>query len=162
MSNHGNPPQDPYGQQPQQPGQYGEQPAYGQPTTPYGTQAPYGGSGSYPPAYGDPSGMGGMGGTGGPQGTTEKGFLASLFDFSFSSFITPKVVKFVYALSVVVLVSVWVVFLIGSFVTSPGAGLMVLVLGPIGLLLYLCFIRMTLEFYVAVVRMSEDIHHRLR
>jgi hypothetical protein len=32
----------------------------------------------------------------------------------------------------------------------------------LGILLYLCLIRMTLEFYLAVTRMSQDIHQRLR
>jgi hypothetical protein len=36
-----------------------------------------------------------------------------------------------------------------------------LVVGPIVVLLYLAFIRMTLEFYLAIVRMSQDIHTRL-
>ena len=34
--------------------------------------------------------------------------------------------------------------------------------GPILILLYLCLIRMTLELYLAVNRMSQDIHQRLR
>ena len=33
-----------------------------------------------------------------------------------------------------------------------------LILGPIGVILYLALIRMTLEFYLAIVRMSQDIH----
>jgi hypothetical protein len=35
-------PQQPYGQQPQQPQQYGQQPQYGQPPPPYGQPSPYG------------------------------------------------------------------------------------------------------------------------
>jgi hypothetical protein len=60
------------------------------------------------------------------------------------------------------LVLLWLIFLATSFAQSAGAGLVVLVTGPIGIILYLAFIRMTLEFYLAIVRMSEDIHQRLR
>lgn len=38
---------------------------------------------------------------------------------------------------------------------------MFLLLGPIGVILYLALIRMTLEFYLAVTRMSQDINRRL-
>lgn len=96
------------------------------------------------------------------ESTTGAGFFKALFDFSFSTFITPKVVKFVYVLSVVALGLLWFIMLVASFSQSAGAGLAVLIVGPILVLLYLVFIRMTLEFYLATVRMSEDIHHKLR
>jgi len=158
MSSYGNPPENPYGQ--------GDQP-----TTPYGSQPGYGGGdagGSYPP-YGGGGGYGGGYGEGpggqGPHGTTEKGFFASLFDFSFSTFVTPNVVKFVYILSVIgigLAAIVWLVMTIAAFTQEQLGGLIFLIGGPIVLLIYLCLIRMTLELYFAIVRMSEDIHHRLR
>jgi hypothetical protein len=40
-------------------------------------------------------------------------------------------------------------------------GLAVLLLGPVVLIIYLAIIRMTLEFYLSIVRMSEDINKRL-
>jgi hypothetical protein len=97
-----------------------------------------------------------------PQGAPRKGFFGALFDFGFEHFITPMIVKFVYILALVALVIAWLVFLVAGFADSITSGVVVLVLGPILLLLYLAFIRMTLEFYLALVRMSEDIHTRLR
>ena len=44
---------------------------------------------------------------------------------------------------------------------NPAGGLLLLILGPVIAIIYLAFIRMTLEIYLAVVRMSEDIHQRL-
>ena len=46
---------------------------------------------------------------------------------------------------------------ISGFVDSAIAGLALLVGGAIGVLIYVIFLRITLEFYYAVVRMSEDI-----
>ncbi len=92
---------------------------------------------------------------------TSKGFLASLFDFSFSSFVTPKIVKFVYVLATIGLGLFYLVVVIGGFNQSAGLGLLFLVLGAVIFIVYLAFIRMTLEFYYAIVRMSEDLHHRL-
>ncbi|WP_110181029.1 DUF4282 domain-containing protein [Nocardioides solisilvae] len=154
MSGYGNPPENPYGQ-----GGQGESPyGYGDPgQQPQQYGGGYGDGGQGYAAYG-----GGYGDPGVPQGPQAKGFFASLFDFSFSSFITPTVVKAVYALSVGLLTLFWLFFVLAAFIDSPAAGIGVLVVGPLILVLYLCLIRMTLEFYVAVVRMSEDIHHRLR
>lgn len=91
-----------------------------------------------------------------------KGFFGALFDFSFEHFVTPMIVKVVYVLAIIALGLTWLLFLAASFSQSAGYGLVVLVLGPVGMLLYLCLIRMTLEFYIAITRMSQDIHQRLR
>lgn len=111
-----------------------------------------------PPPPGDQSPYPG----GSPAGNVSAGgFFSALFDFSFNEFITPKVVKFVYVLATIVLALVWLVFVISGFAKNAGLGLFLLILGGIGAILYLALIRMTLEFYLAIVRMSEDIHHRL-
>lgn len=96
------------------------------------------------------------------QSLSGAGFFKALFDFSFSTFITPKIVKFAYAISVGALGLLWVFMVIGGFADNAASGLLALIIGPVLILLYLVFIRMTLEFYVAIVRMSEDIHQRLR
>ena len=116
----------------------------------YGTPPPSDPYGGQPPQYGQS-----------PQ-TPQKGFFGALFDFSFETFVTPMIVKVVYVLSIIALGLAWLVWMAAAFSQSSGLGLVVLVLGPIAILLYLCLIRMTLEFYLAVTRMSQDIHQRLR
>lgn len=91
-----------------------------------------------------------------------KGFFGALFDFRFEHFITPIIVKVVYVLALAALLLGWLFFLVAAFSQSAAGGVAVLLLGPVVLILYLAFIRMTLEFYLAIVRMSEDIHHRPR
>ena len=112
--------------------------------------------GSPPPSdpYGQPPSPGAV-----PQG---KGFFGALFDFSFEHFVTPMIVKVVYVLAIMALGLTWLLFLAASFAQSASFGLLILLLGPIGIILYLCLIRMTLEFYLAFTRMSQDIHQRLR
>jgi hypothetical protein len=95
------------------------------------------------------------------QSTDAVGFLRALFDFSFSTFITPKVVRFVYILATALLALAWLTWLVVAFAVHPGYGLFVLLIGPIVMLVYLALIRMTLEFYLAITRMSEDVHQRL-
>ncbi len=138
----GQPPPDPYAQQPD----------------PY-AQSPYGAGGGQPPyevGGGQPPFDGGAGRAKG------KGFFGALFDFSFEHFVTPMLVKAVYIVALVALGLGWLIWLVAGFSQSTGFGVAVLVLGPILLFLYLCLIRMTLEFYLAITRMSQDIHQRLR
>jgi hypothetical protein len=129
---------------------------------------PYGATPPPPPPPGPPGGpMPPMppapaAGGGSPIGAdTASGFFAALFDFSFTTFITPKVVKVVYIIATALLALGFLIVLVSAFSDSAGAGVAVLIIGPIVFLLYLAFIRMSLEFMVAIVRMSEDIHKRL-
>lgn len=88
------------------------------------------------------------------------GFFRALFDLSFSRFITPMIIKFVYVLMMVVIAIVYLFYAILLFqagATSIGV-LWLLVVGPIASVLWLAIARMTLEFYLAVVRVSEDVH----
>jgi hypothetical protein len=103
---------------------------------------------AYPPGGNQPAGGDG-------------GFFAALFDFSFSQFVTPKIVKLVYVLATIAIALTYLVLVIASFTESAGAGVVVLLLGAVLALVYLAFIRMTLEFYFAIVRMSQDINQRL-
>jgi hypothetical protein len=83
-----------------------------------------------------------------------------LFDFGFNHFATPAVVKIIYVVGLVLLGLAYIGFVIAGFTQGVGPGLLVLILGAIVALFYLTLFRITLEFYYAVVRMSEDIHHR--
>ena len=99
---------------------------------------------------------------GGPSAqSSSAGLFTALFDFSFTHFVTPKIVKAVYVLLTIALALGALLFALTGFSRGAGTGLAFLVLAAIGFIVYLALARMTLEFYVAVVRMSEDIHKRL-
>ena len=93
--------------------------------------------------------------------TEAAGFFKALFDFSFTHFVTPKIVKVVYVLATIGIVIGWIAISISVMHNNAAAGIAVLVFGTIPAVLYLAFFRMMLEFYLSVVRMSEDIHKRL-
>ena len=155
-------------------------PAGSDPTAPLPTHQP-GSSAPHAAPAGTPSAAPGVPGTGsapppppsapssGPGGVPAlpdaaregAGFFTALFDFSFTNFVTPILVRFVYLLATVALVATWLIFVFVGFARGFGSGLTTLVLGPIFLVVYLAVIRMTLEFYLSVVRMSQDIHRRL-
>lgn len=71
------------------------------------------------------------------------------------------IVKIVYILITIAIAIGLVVWVVAAFFSSVAYGVAALLLGWIPALLYLAFFRMTLEFYYGVVRMSQDINHRL-
>lgn len=137
----------PHGGQPP----YGDQP-YGQAHQPYEGRMPdpglYPGS-EYPPDRSAgpmrPSGEGG-------------GFLSALFDYSFSRYITPSVVKVVYIIVTVLIALAWLAGIVAAFQSSVLAGILYLVFGWIVALVYLALARISLEFFVAVISVSEKVN----
>src|SRR5579875_1334035 len=108
---------------------------YGQGRPEYGGatgQTPPGGGYAGPGAAGAAGqGMpyGGAGGYSAQQGASDaKGFVSSLFDFGFTSFVTPKVVKVVYALIVIVLGLGSLGFVLFAFLNSLLFGLLALII----------------------------------
>jgi Domain of unknown function (DUF4282)/Double zinc ribbon len=86
----------------------------------------------------------------------ERGFFASLFDVSFTSFITTKIIKVLYILALVGIGLTMLLFVVAGFHESAAAGLLVLLIGaPLGGLLYTIYTRVLLEFIVQVFRITE-------
>ena len=92
---------------------------------------------------------------------SSSGFFPALFDFSFNTFVTPKIVRFVYVLAAIWAVVMYVLVVIAWFSQSVTNGLIALVFGPIVAIIWLAIVRIGLEFGISVVRMSEDVHRRL-
>jgi Domain of unknown function (DUF4282) len=87
-----------------------------------------------------------------------KGFVGSLFDFGFTSFVTPKVVKVVYVLIMAGLALAEVGYLIFAFKASPAFGIISLViLCPLTFFVYLALWRILLELFIVVFRIADDI-----
>ena len=107
-----------------------------------GYQAPAGGQGWMPPQQAMDS---------------AKGFAASLFDFSFTSFVTPKIIKVVYVLMMVALILGGIAETFGAFAYNPLFGIGVFVAAVVVFFLFMALWRITLEFYMVVFRMSDDI-----
>ena len=86
------------------------------------------------------------------------GFLRALFDFGFTSFVTPKVIKVLYMLIVIGTVVGTLVFTIIAFKAGMAFGIVTLVFGdPLFILITLAIYRIILEFFVVTFRVAEDI-----
>jgi uncharacterized membrane protein len=122
----------------------------------YGGQAYQGQQGQSAPHW---QAVSGLKAAGAKRNTDARGFLGSLFDFSFTSFVTPKIIKVIY-----VLITIWTViwaliFLRLGFKYGGAAGgfFTLIVVDPILIVLTLGAYRMVLELFMVVHRMHEDL-----
>ena len=87
----------------------------------------------------------------------QKGFFGALFDLSFSQFITTKLIKVLYILLLILLALGYLAGVISGFSDSLGQGLlMMFIVGPLGVLLYLILIRISLEMMIVIFRIEEN------
>lgn len=88
----------------------------------------------------------------------EKGFLGSLFDFSFSSFVTPKIIRALYILFTLWTALVALIITIIGFRTGGAAGglFTLIVIVPVFVLLTLGVYRVVLEAFMVVFRIYEE------
>jgi hypothetical protein len=87
-----------------------------------------------------------------------KGFFGSLFDYSFSSYITPRIIKVLYVLATV-LVALWtLVIILIAFKASSTLGILALLIGgPIYFVITMIGARVGLEFLSAFFRIHGDV-----
>lgn len=86
-----------------------------------------------------------------------KGFFASLFDLSFSSLVTTKIIKVLYVITLVLIGLGYIVFTLSAFSADPAAGALVLfILGPLVALFYVVYARVFLEIVIALFRIMES------
>jgi hypothetical protein len=88
-----------------------------------------------------------------------KGFFGALFDFSFNSFVTPKIIKALYVLATVWMIVWALIFLRLGFKYGGATGgvFTLVVVDPIFLLLTLGGYRVVLEFFMVIHRMHDDL-----
>jgi hypothetical protein len=93
-----------------------------------------------------------------PKADGERGFFGSLFDFSFKSFVTPKIIKVLYVLFTIWTALVSLVLLIVGFRTGGMAGglFMLIIVVPVYVLLTLGIYRVVLEAFMVIFRIYEE------
>lgn len=83
-------------------------------------------------------------------------FFKALFDFSFSQFITVKFASFIYAAALILVGLGYVGVVISALSQNILAGFGALIFGALVALLYVIFIRIGLEFSVAMIRTAQN------
>lgn len=89
-----------------------------------------------------------------------KALLGPLFDLSFKSFITPKVLKFVFILQLIGLAILTLALIITAFTAGAGAGILVLILSPLIYLIGVLLARIQLELIIVFFRIHETLSNR--
>lgn len=86
----------------------------------------------------------------------EKGFFSSLFDLSFSDFITPRIIKLLFVISIIVSVIAAGVLLVSGLSQGDGAALLALIGAPLLFLLYVIMARVWLEVIMVLFRIADN------
>jgi Domain of unknown function (DUF4282) len=95
---------------------------------------------------------------GAARGAHGRGFLSALFDFSFTSFVTTKIIKVLYVLILVLASITALIYTIVAFRLSAGFGILTLVIGdPLFIIIVMAFWRLILEAFIVLFRIAEDI-----
>ena len=85
-----------------------------------------------------------------------KGFFSSLFDVSFTEFLTTRVIKIIFVLAIVFAAISAFGVLISFFSRGVFAGLLGLVLAPIVFIVYVLLARIWLEVVIVLFRIAEN------
>ena len=87
----------------------------------------------------------------------ENGLIENLMDFSFQRLVTPRLLKLLYSVHLLIrlVAAVWFVF--SGFQTSTSNGLLALILGVPAMLLWIVYCRIVVELLAAVFRAAQVI-----
>ena len=87
----------------------------------------------------------------------ENGLLENLMDFSFQRLVTPRLLKMLYGVHLLIglIAAVWFVFT--GFQTSTSNGLLALIIGCAAMLLWIVYCRIVVELLAAVFRAAQVI-----
>jgi len=86
----------------------------------------------------------------------DDGGLGDIFDFTFTKFITPTVVKVIYILVLVFLALGWIAIVIGGFSSSFAAGIGAIVFGTLFVLVWVLLYLVILEITIVIFRIKEN------
>ena len=86
-----------------------------------------------------------------------KGMWEGLMDFSFRAYATPKMLKFLYAMHLLVGLIAAVVWVVVSFQQAPVQGLLALLGALLAYFFWILYCRVTLEVLAAVFRIADAI-----
>lgn len=86
------------------------------------------------------------------------GFLSSLFDLSFTNFITTKLIKVLFVISIILAACVAIFLVMSGFARGAVEGiLMLLIVAPLIFFFYVIYARVGMEVLIVIFRCSEHL-----
>ncbi len=86
----------------------------------------------------------------------DKGFFGSLFDFSFTDFITTSIIKVLYILAVIGSAIAAIIVLISGLGGGGAEALLAIILAPVMFILYVILARIWMEVILVLFRIAEN------
>lgn len=123
---------------------------------------PYATQGYPPPGYPAPQQPGGPApqGYGQPAAPAQRGMFSLMFDSSFTEYATPRLIRFVFILTIIVSIGGWILAVVSALSVPYGAGAsaaLTLLFGWVPALLSIALVRIALEGVLALVRTAERV-----
>ncbi len=87
----------------------------------------------------------------------EKGVIENLVDFSLQRMVTPRMLKMLYSLHLLLGLIVTTGFVHNGFVNSTSKGLLALILGVVGMFFWILYCRIIVEVLAVVFRVGDAI-----
>ena len=85
-----------------------------------------------------------------------QGFLGSIFDLSFTEFITIRIIKFLFILGIIFAAIGTLLLIVTGFSNGIGAGILSLILSPLIFLVYVLLARIWCEMIIVIFRIAEN------
>jgi hypothetical protein len=85
-----------------------------------------------------------------------QGFLGSIFDLSFTEFITIRIIKFLFVLGIILAAIGTLLLIVTGFSNGIGVGILSLVLSPLIFLVYVLLARIWCEMIIVMFRIAEN------
>jgi hypothetical protein len=85
-----------------------------------------------------------------------KGFFTTLFDFSFSEFIVPKIVKILFGIGILAAAIGALAFIFWGFRGGVVGGIITIILSPVVFIIYTILVRVYLEVVLVLFRIADN------
>lgn len=93
-----------------------------------------------------------------PPPVPPRSFFGRLFDLQFRGFVTPMIVSVLYVLGMIMIALGYLYFIAVGFAIDEIVGVLIMfIVGPMVSAFLLLFLRLLLEFYVAITRLADDV-----
>ncbi len=86
----------------------------------------------------------------------DKGFIGRLFDFSFSEFVTAKIIPLLFGIGIVLQAFAVLGMIVGRFRAGFWGGLLFLIISPLIYLLMVLMVRIWCELVIVVFKIAEN------
>ena len=85
-----------------------------------------------------------------------QGFFTTLFDFSFSEFIVPKILKVLYGLGILGAAITALGFIVNGFSAGVLGGIVMIILSPVIFVIGVILVRVYLEVVLVLFRIADN------